>query len=60
LEHLRKVRDRVAAELGLDPSIVAPRQALEAAAENSATEALMPWQKSLLGLDVGEPVVAAI
>jgi ribonuclease D len=50
LEQIRTVRDRVASELNLDPSIVAPRQALEAAAEDPSTDALMPWQKALLGL----------
>jgi len=48
-EALKKRRDAVAAELNLDPSIVAPRGALEAAATDPATNVLMDWQKSLLG-----------
>ncbi len=51
-EHLRTTRDRVAAELGLDPSIVAPRNAVEAASLDPATPALMNWQRRLLGLEV--------
>lgn len=50
LEHLRAVRDKVASELGLEPSIVAPRLALEATAEDPSGDALMAWQKQLLGL----------
>ena len=49
-ENLKKVRDKVAAELNLDPSIVAPRSALEAAAADVSTSALMEWQRNLLGL----------
>lgn len=47
---MKKIRDRVAGELGLDPSIIAPRGALEATAENPASPALMNWQRELLGL----------
>ncbi len=50
LDQLRKIRDQAAADLHLDPSIVAPRQALESAAENPQTDALMPWQKQILGM----------
>ncbi|MEX1118351.1 MAG: ribonuclease D [Terrimicrobiaceae bacterium] len=50
LDHIRAVRDRAAKELDLDPSIVAPRQALEAAAEDPNTDVLMPWQRQLLHL----------
>jgi len=49
-ESLRKKRDAVAAELGLDPSIVAPRGALEAASTDLQTPLLMRWQRQLLGL----------
>ncbi|MDX2079524.1 MAG: ribonuclease D [Terrimicrobiaceae bacterium] len=47
-EALKKKRDQVAAELGLDPSILAPRAALEAEAADPNSNALMSWQKSLL------------
>jgi ribonuclease D len=51
-EELRQRRDRTTAELGLDPSFVAPRSALEALASNpSAAETLLvPWQRQLLDL----------
>ena len=52
-EELRQRRDRNTAELGLDPSFVASRSALEALASNpSAAETLLvPWQLSLLNLE---------
>ncbi|HEY5769117.1 MAG TPA: ribonuclease D [Terrimicrobium sp.] len=49
-EHLKSTRDKVAAELGLDSSIVAPRSALEAASIDPQTPFLMRWQKHLLDL----------
>jgi ribonuclease D len=49
-EALKKTRDRVAAELALDPSIIAPRAALEATAADENAPALMNWQRRLLGL----------
>lgn len=49
-EQLRKVRDRVAGDLGLDPSIIAPRAALEATAADPASGVLMNWQRRLLDL----------
>lgn len=51
LSRLRSTRDKVAATLGLEPSIVAPRHALEATAEDASVDALMPWQRNLLGLE---------
>jgi ribonuclease D len=53
-DHLKSVRDKVAAELALDPSIIAPRNALEAASVDPSTGALMNWQRRLLGLPVAE------
>ena len=53
-DDLKSVRDRAAAELGLDPSIIAPRNALEAASLDPTTPSLMNWQKTLLGLEVTE------
>jgi len=50
-EHLKITRDKVAAQLGLDSSIVAPRSALEAASVDPQTPVLMRWQKQLLDLD---------
>lgn len=52
-EALKKTRDGVAAGLGLDPAIIAPRGALEAVAADSSSPALMNWQRELLGLDAG-------
>lgn len=51
-EELRQRRDRSTAELGLDPSFVAPRSALEALASNptAAETLLVPWQRQLLDL----------
>ena len=51
---LRDHRDKVAKEIGLDPSIMAPKAALEAVAADPTATVLMPWQRSLLGL---EPLV---
>ncbi len=53
----KKVRDRVAADLDLDPSIIAPRATLEAIAARpgAADELLMPWQRDLLGLSAEAP-----
>ena len=50
-EALKKVRDAAAADLGLDPSIIAPRGALEATAADPLSPALMAWQKKLIGIE---------
>ena len=47
---LREHRDKVSREIELDPSIVAPKAALEAVANDPAAAVLLPWQRSLLGL----------
>jgi hypothetical protein len=49
---LRRRRDVVAGEHGLEPSLIAPRGALDAlAADESQTETLLvPWQRDLLEL----------
>ena len=49
-EQLKKIRDRVAGELRLDPSIIAPRAALEATAADISSNVLMGWQRRLLEL----------
>jgi ribonuclease D len=51
-EELRKRRDAIADEQGLEPSLIAPRGALDAvAADESQTAALLvPWQRDLLEL----------
>jgi ribonuclease D len=51
-EKLRQQRDRVAAELEIDPSFIAPRATLDAIAadENRSADLLVPWQRELLGL----------
>lgn len=51
-EELRRRRDAVADEHGLEPSLIAPRGAIDAlVADESRREALLvPWQRSLLEL----------
>ena len=60
---LRDHRDKVSREIDLDPSIVAPKAALEAVANDPAAVILLPWQRSLLGLrplpDTAEKAEAA-
>jgi ribonuclease D len=58
LAGLRAARDRVARELALDASIIAPRTAMEATAENPDGDALMNWQRALLGLPPAKSAVA--
>ncbi len=55
LEHLRRVREAKAKALELDPSILAPRAAIERIAANPelAEGSLMSWQRRLLELDAG-------
>ena len=50
---LRRKRDHVAAQLKIEPSFIAPRNALEAIArdETRKEQLLVPWQRSLLGLE---------
>ena len=45
-------RDRIAAELGLDPSLIAPKATLErlSLGDQEAAEKLLPWQRELLGV----------
>lgn len=52
-KQLRKTRDSVGADLNLDPTIIASKATLEQLSRNEAPafEALMPWQRQLLGLD---------
>ncbi len=53
VDELRAVRDRVAGELDLEPSLIAARNALEAIAarpETAPAEWLLPWQRELLGV----------
>lgn len=49
---LRRQRDHVAAQLKIEPSFIAPRNALEAIArdESQKEQLLVPWQRGLLGL----------
>ncbi len=51
-DRLKEVRDKKAAELNLDPSLLGSRVALETIARSpeSASETLLPWQLELLGL----------
>jgi ribonuclease D len=47
---LREYRDKVAQQVELDPSIVAPKAALEAVAYGKDEIPLLPWQLELLGI----------
>jgi ribonuclease D len=51
-EELLLLRDKSAEEIGLEPSFIAPRHALEAIATDQARAAslLVPWQRELLGV----------
>ncbi len=51
-EELRRRRDKTAEQLGLEPSFIAARSALEAiAADGARAESLLvPWQRQLLGV----------
>jgi ribonuclease D len=51
-EELRRRRDKSAEDLGLEPSLIASRSALEAIAadESRATVLLVPWQRQVLGV----------
>jgi ribonuclease D len=52
-DQLRERRDRSAAQLGLEPSFIASRGALDAIAADSAraTALLVLWQRELIGLE---------
>jgi ribonuclease D len=51
-DQLRERRDKAAAQLGLEPSFIASRGALEAIAADSAraTALLVSWQRELIGM----------
>ena len=50
---LKKIRDSVATDLQLDPTLIAPKATLEQLSRNEAEalEDLMPWQRTCLNLD---------
>ncbi len=52
-EKLRQVRDRAAADLELDPALIAPRAAIDFIASDvsRAPDILVPWQRDLLALE---------
>ncbi|MEO7933652.1 MAG: HRDC domain-containing protein [Chthoniobacterales bacterium] len=52
-DRLKEIRDKVAAELRLDPSLLGSRVALETIARSpeSAAQTLLPWQLELLGIN---------
>jgi ribonuclease D len=52
MKDLRTKRDAIAAELKLDPSLIAPKAAIEGLVllDSEAPKQLMPWQRELLGL----------
>ncbi|MEI8292946.1 MAG: ribonuclease D [bacterium] len=49
-EELKKIRDRVAAELQLESSLIASRAAIDSTAADPSSPALMNWQRQLLDL----------
>ena len=49
---LKDIRDRVADQLELDPSIIASKSGLESAVSKQTASLLLPWQCALLGLEV--------
>jgi ribonuclease D len=51
-DQLRERRDKVATQLGLEPSFIASRGAIEAIAADRtrATSLLVPWQRELIGI----------
>jgi ribonuclease D len=51
-DQLREERDKSAERLGLDPSFIASRGALETIAADPvrATALLVPWQRELIGI----------
>ena len=51
-EEIRRRRDKVADQHGLEPSLIAPRGAIDAvvADENQGSALLVPWQRDLLEL----------
>jgi ribonuclease D len=53
-EELRRRRDKLAEELGLEPSFIAARSTLEAiAADRTRAGALLvPWQRELMGIEI--------
>lgn len=60
VDRMKKVRDRIASELKIEPSVLAPRHVLSAIAtlqpesveELSGVPAMREWQKKLIGADV--------
>ena len=52
-DELRERRDKAGAQLGLEPSFIASRGALEAIAADPAraTALLVPWQRELIGME---------
>ena len=54
VNRMKKVRDRAAAELKIDPAILAPRHVLTAIATSRSLDvpAMREWQKSVIGSDL--------
>ena len=52
MKELRVKRDAIATKLDLDPSLIAPKAAIEGLIlqDSEAPKQLMPWQRELLGL----------
>jgi len=48
---LKDKRDHLADQLGLNPSVIASKLALEMVAKNSPSQPLLPWQCALLEID---------
>ena len=53
-ERIKEIRDKAAAELKLDPSLLGSRVALETIARSPelAAQTLLPWQLQLLGISI--------
>jgi ribonuclease D len=56
IDRLKKVRDRVAGELNIEPSVLAPRHVLTAIAMNGSLDvpAMREWQRRLIGNELLE------
>src|SRR3954453_7037712 len=54
IERLKKIRDRVARELSIEPSVLAPRHVLTSIATTGTLEvaAMREWQKKLIGAEL--------
>lgn len=61
VQRIRTRRDAVAADLKLDPSLIAPKATIEGLVirPEETIERLMPWQRELLKIEASEPVTGS-